>query len=87
MFIVGHRHYPYLSSLAPFLLPRVAKLHLIDDTIDEIKIDVEDRDELFGTVFRTARCGSIMVDSAHWLTFVAICAALGKSELYESTCG
>jgi hypothetical protein len=59
MFIVGHRCYQCASSLAQFLSPLVARLHSVDGTIDEIKIDVEDPDELFGAVLEAARCGSI----------------------------
>jgi hypothetical protein len=41
---------------------------------------------LFGSVLEAARNGSIAVDSAHPLTFVAICAALWTSELSEFVC-
>jgi hypothetical protein len=67
--------------------PRSWGQYHIDGTIDEIRIDVEDRGELFGSVLEAARNDSIAVDSAHRLTFVAICAALWNSELYESVCG
>jgi hypothetical protein len=40
------------------------KLHSIDDTIDEIRIDVENPNELFGSVLEVARGGIITVDSA-----------------------
>jgi hypothetical protein len=86
-FIVGDHRYRCRSSDAQFLSPRVSKLHSIDDTIDDIRIDVEDGDELFGSVLEAAQCGSVAVDSGHRLTFVAICAALWNSELYESVCG
>jgi hypothetical protein len=84
MFIVGHRHCQFPSSLAQFLSPWVAKLHLVDGTIDEIKICVEDPDELFDAMLEAARCGSILVDSGHWLMLMVICAALGNSEFSES---
>jgi hypothetical protein len=70
MFIVGHRHYQCPSSLAQFLSPQVTRLHSVDDTIDEIKIDVENPDELFAAGLEAARCGSIMVDSGHRLTLM-----------------
>jgi hypothetical protein len=54
------------------------------DTIDELKIDVEDPDELFGAMLEAALCGNIMVNSGHRLTLLAICAALGNPELPES---
>jgi hypothetical protein len=61
MFIVGDHSYRCPSSVAQFLSPRVAMLHSIDDTIDEIRIDVEDGDELFGSVLEAAQCGGIAV--------------------------
>jgi hypothetical protein len=85
-FIVGNHRYRCPSSLAPLLSPRVSKLHSIEDTIDEIRIDVEDRDELFGTVLEGAQGGGIAVDSVHRGTFMAICAALWKSALCVFDC-
>jgi hypothetical protein len=76
-FIVGDHRYRCRSSVAWFLSPRFSKLRSIDDTIDEIRIDVEDGDELFGSVLEAAQCGEIAVDSAHRLTFVAICLLSG----------
>jgi hypothetical protein len=87
IFIVGDHPYQCSSSLAHFLSPCVAELHSADETIDEIRIGVEDPDELFGAVLEAARGCSITVDSAHRLTFVAICAALWNSEIYELICG
>jgi hypothetical protein len=55
MFIVGHRHYQCPPSLTKFLSPWVTRLHSVDDTIDEIKIDVEDPDELFDAVLEAVR--------------------------------
>jgi hypothetical protein len=55
----------------------------VDDTIDEIKIDVEDPDELCGAVLEAARC-TLMVNSGNCLTFMVICTALGNSERPES---
>jgi hypothetical protein len=55
IFIVGHRHYQCPSSLTKFLSPWVTRLHSVDDTIDEMKIDVEDPDELFGAVLEAVR--------------------------------
>jgi hypothetical protein len=86
-FIVGGHRYPCSSSLAQFLSPRVAELHSVDDMIDEIRIGVEDPDELFGVVLEAVRGGSITVDSAYRLMFWAICTALWNLELYESICG
>jgi hypothetical protein len=86
-FIVGDYRYRCPSSFAQFLSPRVTELHSVDDTISEIKIGVEDPDELFSVVLEAARSGGITVDSPHRLTFVAICAALWNSKLYESICG
>jgi hypothetical protein len=86
-FILGDHHYRCPSSVAQFLSPLVSKLHLIDATISELRLEVKDRDNFFGSVLEAARGGRIAVDSAHRPAFVAICAALWNSELYESVCG
>ncbi|MDR1557746.1 MAG: hypothetical protein LBS88_12085, partial [Tannerellaceae bacterium] len=62
-------------------------LHWINATISELRLEVEDRDNFFGSVLEAARGGRIAVDFAHRPTFVAICASLLNSELYESVCG
>jgi hypothetical protein len=84
-FIIGDHRYRCGSSSAQFFSPRVSKLHSIDNTIDEIGIDVED--ELFGSVSEAAKGSSLAVDSDHRGTFVTIYAALWNSEFYESVCG
>jgi hypothetical protein len=86
-FIVGDHRYRCQSSIAQFLSPRVSKLHSIDATINELRLEVEDRDELFGSVLKSAGGSSIAVDSAQRRTFAEICGALWNSELYESVCG
>jgi hypothetical protein len=86
-FIIGDRRYRCQSSVTQFLSPRVSKLQSIDATISELRLEVEDRDELFSSVLEAARGGSITVDPAHRRTFAAICAALWNSELSESVCG
>jgi hypothetical protein len=83
-FIVGDRHYRCPSSVAQFLSPRVSKLHSIDATISELRL--EDRDKLFGSVLEAAKGDSIAADSDHWGTFEAICAALWNSELCQFVC-
>jgi hypothetical protein len=75
-FIVGDHGYRCPSSVAQFLSPRVSKLHSIDVTISELRLEVEDRGGLFSSVLETAGGGSIAVDSTHRRTFEAICAAL-----------
>jgi hypothetical protein len=86
-FIIGNHRYRCRSSVAQFLSPRVSKRHWIDATISELKLEVESRGNLFGSVLEAARGDRIAVDSAHRPTFMAICAALCNSELYESVCG
>jgi hypothetical protein len=86
-FIVGCHHYRCPSSVSQFLSPRVSQLHSIDATISELRLEIEDRDELFASVLEAARGSSITVDSAHRPTFVAVCTALWNSELYESVYG
>jgi hypothetical protein len=55
--------------------------------ISELRLEVENGHDLFGSVMEAARSGRIAVDSAHRLTFAAICAAVWNSDLYESVCG
>jgi hypothetical protein len=86
-FIVGDCRYRCRSSVAQFLSPRVSKFQSIDATISELKLEVEDGGELFGSVLEATRGCGIAVDSAHGRTFEWICADLWDSELYESVCG
>jgi hypothetical protein len=65
MFIIGDHSYRRRSFLAQFLSPQVSKLHSIDATIDELRLEVEDGDELFGSVLEAAGSGNIGVDSVH----------------------
>jgi hypothetical protein len=44
------------------------------------------RVELFGSVFESAGGVNIAVDSAHWRTFVGICAVLCNSKPYGTVC-
>jgi hypothetical protein len=53
-FIVGDHCYQHPSSVAPFLSPRVSKLHWIDATISELRFKVEGRDGLFGGLLEGA---------------------------------
>jgi hypothetical protein len=62
-FIIGNRRYRCRSSVAPFLSPRVSKLHLIDTTISELRLEVEDRDNFFSSVLEAGGGGCIPVDS------------------------
>jgi hypothetical protein len=67
----------------------VASLNLMQlktGRMRETRSGVEDPDELFGAVFRTAPGKSIAVDSGHRQTFVAICAAVWNLVLCESVC-
>jgi hypothetical protein len=86
-FIVGDDRYQFRSSVAQFLSPRVSKLHWIDATISELRLEVEYRDKLISLVLEAAKGNIIAVDSAHLRTFEAICAALWNSELCELVCG
>jgi hypothetical protein len=79
-FIVGDHRCRCPSSVAQFLSPRVSKLHWIDATISELRLEVEDRDKLFGSVLEAAKGNSIAVDSAHGRTFAGTCAALWSLE-------
>jgi hypothetical protein len=84
---VGDHRYRCRSSVAQFLSRRVAKLHSIDATISELRLEVEDQDTLSGSALEAAGGGSITLDSDHRRTLLAICAAPWNSELYESVCG
>jgi hypothetical protein len=54
-----------LPSVTQFLSLRVCKLHWIDATILEQKLEIEVGDDLFGSVLKAAGGGSIAVDSTH----------------------
>jgi hypothetical protein len=82
-FIVGGHHYRCPSSGAQFLSPRVSELGCIDATISEMRLEVEDRDGLFGSVLEAAAGDRIAVHSVHRRTFTDICTALWNSELYQ----
>jgi hypothetical protein len=47
--------------------------------IDELRLEVEDQYELFGSVLEAARGGSIAADPAYLRAFAGICAALWNS--------
>jgi hypothetical protein len=74
-FIIGRHRSRCRSSVAQFLSPRVPRLHSIDATISELVLKVENGDKLFDSVFKAVGGSGIIVDSAHWGTFAAICAA------------
>jgi hypothetical protein len=83
-FIVGDHRYHCPSSATQFLSPQGSKLHSIDATISELRLEVEDRDKLFGSVLEAAKGDSIAVDSDYRGAFKAFCTALWNSELYRS---
>jgi hypothetical protein len=64
-FIIGDRCCESPSSVAQFLSPRVSKLQSIDAAISEPRFEVEDRDDLFGSLLKAAGGGGIAADSAH----------------------
>jgi phage shock protein A len=82
-FIMGDHRFRCASSVAQFLSPCVSKLQLIDATISELRLEVEDEDGLFDSVLKAAEGGSIVIDSARRRTFEGICAALSNSCLYQ----
>jgi hypothetical protein len=86
-FIVGDHCYRRPSPVAQFLSDRVSKFHRIDATISELRLEIDDGNELFVSVLEAAKCEGIPVDSTHRQTFAAICATLCNSELYKSVCG
>jgi hypothetical protein len=49
-FLIGDHRCLCPSSVARFLSPRVSKLHWIDATISELRLEAEDGDELLGSV-------------------------------------
>jgi hypothetical protein len=58
-FIIGdHR---YSSSVARFVSPRVSKLHWIDATISELRLEVEDGNQLFVSLLEAARAASLQL--------------------------
>jgi hypothetical protein len=60
---------------------------LIDATISELRVEVENGEELFDSVLEAAGGGGTALDLARRQTCEGICAALWNSELYESVCG
>jgi hypothetical protein len=86
-FIIGDHRYWCRSFLAQFLSPQVSKLHSIDGTIDELRLEIEDGDELFGSVLEAAGSGNIAVEMVHRRIFMGICGALWNSDLYKAVCG
>jgi hypothetical protein len=54
-FIVGNHRHLRPSSVAQFLSPLVSNLHCIDATISELRLEVQDGDELFGSVLEAAQ--------------------------------
>jgi hypothetical protein len=85
-FIIGDHCYQCRTSVGQFLSPRVCKLRWIDATISELRLEVEDGEELFGSMLEASQGCSIAVDSAHRRTFKGIYAARWNSELYRSVC-
>jgi hypothetical protein len=84
MFILVDHRYLCRSSVTQFLSSRVSKVHWTDVTISELRLEVEDGHGLFSSVLEATKGGSIAVDSAQRRSFVAVCAAMWNSELYQS---
>jgi hypothetical protein len=84
-FVIGDHRYWRPSSFVQFLSPGISKLQLIDATILEPRLEIEDGDELFDSVLEAAGGGGIAVDSVHRRIFEGICIALCNSELYRSS--
>jgi hypothetical protein len=53
-FIIGDHHCRCRPFVAGLLSPRISKLHWIDATISELKLEVEKRDMLFGSMLKAA---------------------------------
>jgi hypothetical protein len=85
-FILGDHRYRVPSPFAWFLSHRVSQFDSIDNTIGEIRTNVEDRDELLGRVLEAVRAGVINVDLGQRRTFGVIWVALGILELSGSVC-
>jgi hypothetical protein len=71
-FIIGNHCCRCPPFFAQFLSPLVSNLHSIDATISELRLEVDDGEELFGSVLEAAHGCSIAVDSAHRRTFEKI---------------
>jgi hypothetical protein len=73
-FIILDHRYLCRSSIVQFLSSQVSELQSIDAAISELRLDVEDGDDLFGSVLEAARRGGVAVDSAHRQTFALLSA-------------
>jgi hypothetical protein len=82
-FVVGSRRYPCPSFIAEFLSPRVHDLHLIDDTLSECKVEIEDPNEYFNDFLSLGSGNTIKVDESNQSVLLSICSELSNQELCE----
>jgi hypothetical protein len=79
-FIVGRRTYPCSFVLADFLSGAVAKLHSIDPMADCFRVEVPDRQGLFGTFLSLGKGAEIRVNPENLKTFTSFAKALENDE-------
>jgi hypothetical protein len=86
-FILGGRRYQCSYVIARFLLFRVSVIQSIDDTIDEVNIDIDDPADLFARLLSVGSGGSVLIEATTRMQFISLCGTLWNSELYENVCG
>jgi hypothetical protein len=80
-FIVGKSHHCCPSFIADFLSPKLAQLHTVDPTINNIILSTEDRYSNFDSFLSLGRGQSIRINSENRDFFVSLSSELGNLEL------
>jgi hypothetical protein len=75
-FVVGAKRYELPGIAARSLSPGVRDLRLIDATIDEISLDIEDREHLMSEFISLGAGAVVGVDETSAEVFESICRAL-----------
>jgi hypothetical protein len=70
--------------MAEFLSPRVASLRSADNTILELSIGVDDKNDLFSSFVSLGRGHVFSGESGTRSTFLSLCSELWNEELYEN---
>jgi hypothetical protein len=83
-FIVGSREYLCPSFIAEFLSPRVCQIHSSDETMNELRLDIEDTKDVFSQFLSLGDGRTIGINRKNRFTMLAICEELWNSEVYDS---
>jgi hypothetical protein len=82
-FVVGPQRYQCPTFVAEFLSPRISESRLIDVTVHELSIPVDDSGGVFGQVLSLGRGCDVPVTHENCDVIERICCELGNSELFE----